>query len=282
MDAGSAFDAAKESVTRFFTRTKKSDIPPRLLHPVRFPFGEFEFQLEGGGGESAEILASRDLKRWDTLDGVTIGKQPIAYTDKGAGEFNARFYRASAGGKLSNVVGFAVRELPSGYSMISNPFTLGINTIANLLPTVPDGTVLNKFSVMAFQLSKNEFSQGRWSNPNETLGPGEGALLFNPADSEISLKFIGEVTTSATSMSIHQGMSMRSSMLPAAGRLDAELGFPIADGDVVSLYSSNEEKYLEHRFEGGKWKGEPPFIRLCEAFWIAKNESAIWAQKVGE
>ena len=135
---------------------------------------------------------------------------------------------------------------------------------------------------MAFQLSKNEFSQGRWSNLNETFGPGEGALIFNPADSEIRLKLLGEVVASAPTMSIHQGMSMRSSILPIAGRLDTDLGFPIADGDVVSLYSSNEEKYIEHRFENGKWKGEPPFVRVCEAFWIAKNAPSIWIQKIGE
>lgn len=279
MNPGSAFEDAKESLTRFFSRSKKSEVPPRLIKPVRFPFGEFEFQIEGGAGDKVEIQASRDLKSWDTIDGLTIGKQATTFSDKGAGEFQGRIYRAVSEGKCSNLLGFAVRELPSGYSMVANPFSMMSNSVATLLPAVPEGTVLNKFSVMNFQLSKNEFAQRRWFNPNETLGPGEGALIFNPADSEITLKFVGEVLPGST-MSIHQGMSMRSSMLPLAGRLDADLGFPIAEGDVVSLYSSNQEKYVEHRFEGGKWLPDVPFVRLCEAFWIAKNGSAVWTQKV--
>lgn len=280
MDGASAFDAAKESVTRFFTRSKKSEIAPHLSRPVRFPFGEFEFVIEGGAGDKVEIFASRDLKSWDKLDEITLAKQGNSFTDKAGGDFQSRFYRASTEAKASNILGFALRDLPAGYSMISNPFSIADNTIPKLFPQVPEGTVLNKFSVMTFQLSKNEFSQGRWSNPNETLGPGEGALILNPVDSEIRLRLLGEVVTSSPPMSIHQGMSMRSSILPMAGRLDTDLAFPIDEGDVISLYSSGEEKYIEHRFENGKWKGEPPFVRICEAFWIAKNASAIWTQRV--
>lgn len=281
MNSSSGFDTVRETLTGFFRRSKGADAPPRLTNPVRFPFGEFQCRVEAVPGTVVEIQRSRDLKTWEGFESVTVGKDPATLADKGDADLHSQFYRGMVANKASNIIGFAIRELPSGYAMISNPLHGGNNSISAILPSVPEGTVMNKFNVMTFQLSKNEFIGGRWSNPLETLTPGDGALLLNPAETEISLKFVGEVVTTGA-VSIHQGMSMRSSVLPIAGRLDTGLGFPIAEGDVVSMYSSNQEKYLEHKFENGQWTPEPPFVRLCEAFWIAKNASAIWTQKLPE
>jgi hypothetical protein len=66
-----------------------------------------------------------------------------------------------------------------------------------------------------------------------------------------------------------------------AGRLDTDLGFPFSAGDVVSLFDRARKEYVEHGWDGAAWTGAsgPPEVRLGEAFWVAKTESAFWMQR---
>lgn len=280
MDAGSSFSEAATSITRFFTRKRRSIVPPRLSNPVRYPFGEFEMRIHASPGQELQVSSTRDLKHWEPLETISAAREATVYSDQKAGRAAALFYRVASGAFMSNMLGFISVEIPPGYSMLANPLRGTASEVSALLPSMPEETTLSKFSLVTFSLSKNTFGPKGWSNPSETLTLGEGALIFNPADTSLTARFVGEVSAEHNTLPIHSGTTIRGSMLPLAGRLDADLAFPIGEGDVVSIYSNHNEKYREYRYGAAGWDGDPPLLRLGEAFWIAKNTSAVWTQRL--
>ena len=92
--------------------------------------------------------------------------------------------------------------LPPGWSLIANPLfhsrgefvsnAVPDNTVGELFSRVPNGTVLLKFDNATQQFDRrNVFRRGRWSNPDQTLVPGEGAWLFNPTRKSLRVVFTG-------------------------------------------------------------------------------------------
>ena len=282
MEPSKRLQTTIESVTRFFGRPSQVPTAPRLSNPVRYPFGEFEFLLQASPGLELELQTSRDFKQWDTLDKMTAGRKPATISDSKASGDNRLFYRAVAGPLVSNVIGFVSFEVPPGHSIVTNPLLTASSHIESLFPGVPEETTLNKFNLVTFSLDKNKFIRGKWEHPTQSLLPGEGALIFNPGDTPWTARFVGEVNAQEQSMHIHAGTSLRGSVLPLAGRLDTDLDFPVQAGDVISLYSNRHEKYVEFKYTESGWAGDAPFLRLGEAFWVAKNTSAVWKQKMGE
>src|SRR5437879_2090017 len=81
--------------------------------------------------------------------------------------------------------------LPPGWSLVANPLfhlrgttlrdAVPDHTVGELFRQMPPGTVLLKFDNTTQRFDrKAAFRHGCWSNPRETLAPGEGAFLFNP------------------------------------------------------------------------------------------------------
>lgn len=257
----------------------ESAAPPQLVHPVRVPYGHFRFKTQLGKGQHYQVHASTDLRTWTPLGSDTAGAEPFEYIDAEAFKFSYRFYRLRAGaGPLSNVLGFATQTLPPGFSMIANPFDTR-ESIAELLKGWPDGTTLNKFDTRLFKLGENAVQAGRWSNPSERLLPGEGAIFYNPTSDYKVLSFVGNVLQGSQSTPIPGGFSIRSSLRPQPGNLD-ELGFPIANGDVIHLFDREGQKYVLYPFEEGKWSSGIPVVSVGESFWVAKTEAGNWRQTV--
>ena len=282
MDTASRIQGAVQSLSHLFSRKAKEGVPPRLANPVRYPFGEFELQLHASPGQEVELQISRDFKNWETLDKLVAAKEVTTISDKKAGAYGALFYRAVAGAGTSNYLGFLSVDLPPGYSLISNPLRGPSNEIGQLFSTVPEGCTINKYSLITFTLNKISFARGKWSSPLETLAPGEGALFFNASDGATAVHFVGEVPRDMQSVPVQTGTSMRGSLLPLAGRLDSELGFPVAAGDVISIYSNHNEKYAELKYTHEGWEREAPILRLGEGFWVAKSTAAVWKQRLPE
>ena len=139
---------------------------------------------------------------------------------------------------------------------------------------------LNKFDTRLFRLAENAVEGGKWTNPSERLMPGEGAIFFNPTSDYKSFSFVGSVMQGNPSIPIPSGFSIRSSLLPQAGNLE-DLGFPIAEGDVIHLFDRDRQKYVLYPYEGGKWTEGPPLVSVGESFWVAKTEPGNWTRSFG-
>ena len=268
--------------TRLFKRRSGAAIiPPILKEGIRFPYGPFRFKIVLPKGTEYSILASTDLANWLTISNGIAMEEAVEYVDSDASKNNHRFYRVTAGDEVSsaNILGFASITLPPGFSLIANPLDGQSNAISDLFKEWPDGTALNKFDTRLFKLAENAVVRGKWSNPSERLLPGEGAIFFNPTSDYKTHSFVGDVLHGQPSIPIPSGFSMRSSLIPRLGGLVEDLGFPIADGDVIHLFDRDQQKYNLHPYEEGKWKAGPPIVGIGESFWAAKSEAGNWVEK---
>jgi len=255
--------------------------PPVLGSGIRFPYGPFRFRTELPKGVPYEIQAAPDLEHWHTISQDTAEGLGIEYLDSEASKFSHRFYRVVASGVVSvNVIGYASTTLPPGFSMIGNPFDSVSNSVGDLFKGWPDGATLNKFDTRLFRMLDNEVKFGKWSNSAERLMPGEGAIFFNPTSDYKSLNFVGDVMQGNLSVPIPAGFSVRSSLVPQAGQLHEELGFPVGEGDVIHLFDRDQQQYVLYPFEDGKWKNGSPVVSICESFWVAKTEAANWIRTI--
>lgn len=267
-----------DSLNKFFGREKAEDVaPPQLRDPVRFPYGPFQFKATVLRGASYEIRASTDLKNWLLISRGVATSENLEHLDSEASKFSHRFYRVTLSAVPSlNIIGYASITLPPGFSMIANPLTAPSNSVAELFKGWPNGTTLNKFDTQLFKLAENEVKDGKWTNPFERLGPGEGAIFFNPTSDYKSHSFVGEVMQGHLSVPIPAGFSIRSSLIPQPGHLHEDLQFPIAEGDVIHLFDRDRQQYVLHPYEGGKWKAGSPVVSVGESFWVAKTSPGNW------
>jgi hypothetical protein len=162
--------------------------------------------------------------------------------------------------------------------MIANPFDAPSNAVGELFKELPEGATLNKFDTRFFRLNENSFKNGKWTNPSETLVPGEGAILFNPTSDYKPLSFVGDLMQGQLSLPIPGGFSIRSSLVPQPGRIHADLGFPIAEGDVIHLFDRDRQKYVLYPYDPAKWASNPPILSVGEAFWVAKTLPGNWVR----
>lgn len=173
-----------------------------------------------------------------------------------------------------NVVGYINVPVPPGFSMIANQLDSGDNTVGNLMPAPPEGTTLYKFVGGAFAINAFEF--GEWSIPDMTLEPGEGAFINNTSGAEFMALFVGEVKQGALTTPLTAGFQIVSSQVPQSGALDADLGFPVAEGDVVYLFDNATGQYSIAAFEFGEWAAPVPAVG--EAFFVNKTAAASWTR----
>lgn len=252
---------------------------PTVAAAKRFPHGPFQFQVKLTSGCAYDIQASPDMQNWISISSGTAQTDSVEHLDSDASKFSFRFYRALCGEMVSkNIIGYASVTLPPGFSMISNPFHASVNSIGCLFPEMPDGTTLCKFDTSLFRLTNNTVINGLWSNPNEKLVPGEGAIFFNPTTDFKTLNFVGDVSQGRLLNPIPAGLSIRSSLVPQPGRLNTDLGFPIGEGDVVHIFDRDQQKYVLYPFSVAAWERNPPVVGVGESFWIGKTQPGNWVR----
>jgi len=265
-----------------FLRGRKSDLPapPILREPERFPYGPFRCKTQLLPGSQYSVLASPNLRTWIPIHQGKAQDGPVEYLDSEAPKFTYRFYRLLTDEVYSaNVIGYASVSLPPGFSIITNPFDSSA-TVEDTFKKWPDGTSLNRFDTRLFRLVENAIKAGKWLAPGEKLLRGEGAIFFNPTSDYKMASFVGEVRQGNLSAPVPSGFSLRASLVPQAGNLVEDLGFPIAEGDVIHLFDREQQKYFLHPYRDGKWPAGPPVVAVGEAFWVAKSESRNWVQNL--
>jgi hypothetical protein len=124
-----------------------------------------------------------------------------------------------------NSVGYYVKDLPMGFSLIANQLNNGDNNLNTILPLSDDftGAQLLKWDSanQTFFPADDFFGSafGGWVDANfaptaTTLSPGEGAFINLP--SAASLTFVGEVPQGDLSVPISQFFSIISQPTPQA------------------------------------------------------------------
>jgi hypothetical protein len=89
------------------------------------------------------------------------------------------------------------------------------------------------------------------------------------------LTFVGEVVQGATSTPIPKGFSIKSSVVPQAGKPDA-FGLPAAPGDSLYKYDTTIKNYVSSTFDefDAKWVPDLPVINVGEAFFYFRAGNA--------
>lgn len=132
----------------------------------------------------------------------------------------------------------------------------------------------------AGQFTANVFRSGAWSDPAQTLAPGEGALIFNPASTSFIVPFNGRILDGASANPIPAGWSLRANMLPLTGGLTSDAGLELAPGDHIFLVERGSLNPFTYQ-GGANWIPFEPQIRAARSFFIFASKPTIWNQDFG-
>jgi hypothetical protein len=176
-----------------------------------------------------------------------------------------------------NAVGYINLDIPVGFSMIANQLdNNGNNTVADLFPAPPEGTTIYKFNGTAYDQSSYDALFESWSNPALALTPGEGAFIRT--GTAFKATFVGEVKTGDLSNPLPAGYSIRSSIVPQAGLLQADLKFTPANGDTIYQFKADQTGYSQASWDDlfQSWEPAEPTFRVGESFFVRKGAAGTW------
>jgi hypothetical protein len=170
-----------------------------------------------------------------------------------------------------NVVGYHNISTTAGqFKLIANQLNTANNSIGSILTNVPHGTFFYKYNA-GWGTFDYDTDLGGWDpDGNATLNPGEGGLIKTP--SAITITFVGEVLQGSLSNNCPSGFAVRSSMVPQAGLVSTDLGFPQVHGDNVYKYSAGWGTYAYDSDIG--WDPNEPSFAVGEAFMTKQNSGA--------
>jgi hypothetical protein len=185
-----------------------------------------------------------------------------------------------------NAVGYvniSVNQRPASSStllMFANPLNTGGNTVSEVFPSLPDGTLLFTFNNGTGQFdSAVTFAFGAWDVPTHPVPPGGGGFLqFDNsfAPNPIAFTYVGEVPEGAPLSTAVPGagrLSLLASKAPISGQLDTDLGFPAADGDLVFRWDKANYRYTDaSTFAFGSWD-IPPVLGVGDGFVLVPDPS---------
>ncbi len=156
--------------------------------------------------------------------------------------------------------------VPPGFSLIANPLFQGENTVIEILPSVPEGTILFRFDNVRKVYSVNLFDFGAWTNPDEKITPGEGAFILNPTDQPFQPVFTGTTEPQKKIPFRSPGFHLVSCTQAQAGHIEQFLNFAPKSGDTVYRFSNG--RYLISSYEFGNWQGFQPVIAVGESVFL--------------
>jgi hypothetical protein len=212
-----------------------------------------------------------DYLSWTSLGNFSFSGGSLTITDTSDNSSTPqRFYRAKLGTAIvGSEVGFIRKTLPAGYSMVGIPLDSGDNRLSSVLPSPPDSTEILKWDAgqQTWVLAFFDSTTG-WTDPNMSLGPGEGAVFDLPAATQFT--FVGSVWQG---FQVPLGLQWEivSSPAPQSGPLTSTLEFPMMNyGAKIDRMTSNNV-YTEYQSTGSSWTPSEPTINLSEAFWVYKT-----------
>lgn len=177
----------------------------------------------------------------------------------------------------ANVVGYVNVTIPAnGFALVANQLKgTPDNALKNVIPTAPPGTLFYKYNNGYSTFTFDEIDLAWTPNGDVTLSPGEGAFIKNVTATPMTVTFVGEVPQGDLKNAIPAGFSIRSSMVPQAGKITTDLKFPGVAGDLVYQYSGGYTTYTFDEIDLA-WTPTEPTIKVGEAFFTKKVAATSW------
>ena len=166
-----------------------------------------------------------------------------------------------------NIVGYVNKTVPkNSLALIANPLNNGGNKVEDVIKISSDLTLYHfTGSGWASSLALD----GAWLEGGDVvIAPGGGFFALAGGD-DVKITFVGEVAV-GQAVSIPAGLSVRSSALPQAGKLDA-LEYPVGDETVFTFGAAG---YSSSLALGGAWLEGAPSVGVADAFFVSNDGAA--------
>ena len=158
--------------------------------------------------------------------------------------------------------------------LIANQLSHLANRIDQVMPWAPEGTKLVSFDGRNWLT--NEYLQDTWTYPENTLSPGQGALLFSPTNWVHT--DVGDILQGELKVWIPAGGSLRSSPVPLSGKLSEQLLFPKVAGTKIYNVDASGQLVLRATCSDAGWEPDEPTIRVAESFYVDAPHQFIWSR----
>jgi hypothetical protein len=182
-----------------------------------------------------------------------------------------------------NAVGYVNVTVKAGaFALLANPLNQPTNSVAAVLPDVPANTILYVFDLTSGQFINATKRATGWTGPaaSATLNPGTGFFIKNAGTTDMNITFVGEVPQgTALTVTFPAGFSLIGSIVPQAGNLEKDLGYPAKTGDVV--YKFNGVDYgtpFTRRATGWTGGGTDVPMGVAEGVWLKAAAAGTWTR----
>jgi len=182
-----------------------------------------------------------------------------------------------------NAVGYVNVTVKAGaFALLANPLNQPTNSLTAVLPDVPANTIVYVFNLTTGQFDSATKRASSWSGPaaTATLNPGVGFFIKNAAATDLNITFVGEVPQgTALTVNYPAGFSLIGSIVPQAGNLEKDLGFPAKNGDVV--YKFNGTDYgTPYTRRASAWTGGGSDVPMtvAEGVWLKAAAAGAWTR----
>jgi hypothetical protein len=193
-----------------------------------------------------------------------------------------------------NAVGYVNQTVPSGYSMVANPFITATNTLDALLPAtqVPALLTLFKYGPGGYTVATADDLAGEWISNGTNIGPfltidfGDGVFLLNPS-APFTVTWVGEVAQNPAPATpvmnpLVTGYQIKSSKIPQAGKITTDLGYPPLDFDTLFKFNTMTQGYEVHTYDEleAKWfrngVENEPLVGIAESVFLLRSAGGSW------
>jgi hypothetical protein len=164
-------------------------------------------------------------------------------------------------------------NLQPGTNLIANQLNQGGNTLKEIMPVVPDGTVVSKYDNVSGSWASSTYSAalGAWVPSSIVLRPGDGAQVVSPTP--FSLTFSGAPNVPALPLAIPDGETwLVSRQTNDVGTYENIVGTPPAAGAVVYKWNPANASYTLYTYSESGWSGGvEPTVAVGESVWIGPD-----------
>ncbi len=161
-------------------------------------------------------------------------------------------------------------SLQAGTNLIANQLDQGGDTLYEIMPVVPDGTVVSKYDNASGIWSTATYNAilGAWNPSSIVLRPGEGAEMISPTN--FSLTFTGTAHGPSLPLDIPSGQAwLVSRQTNDLGTYENIVGTSPAPGAVIYQWTPTNSNYTLNTYTANGWSGGvEPTAAVGESLWI--------------